>query len=211
MQTMLDATPFACILIDEELGIIDCNLTAVRLLEFDDKQDLISNYDKLFKAILGENLDLNNQNYRFQASIMDMRKKAYETGISEYRFTYKLRSGNLLPVQIRIERVGWDNGYRLVGYMQDLREIEAANQRTREAEALTQTMLNESPIASFVLDGRGRALDCNNEAVRLYGAESKDELIENFYEKYVASSEDVGGRGLDEIIAGTIDPARYRS
>ncbi len=61
-------------------------------------------------------------------------------------------------------------------------KIAAENKGRADADERTQTMLDATPLAASFWDADGNMLDCNMEAVRLFGLASKAEYIEHFYE-----------------------------
>lgn len=53
-------------------------------------------------------------------------------------------------------------------------------------------VLDELPIACFALDKNGKTVYCNNRAVVLYGADSKEELMANIHTKYAVDYQENG-------------------
>ncbi len=65
-------------------------------------------------------------------------------------------------------------------------ELKAARQAAvekgrAEADERSQIMLDATPLAASLWDKDGNMIDCNMETVRLFGIDSKEEYIENFY------------------------------
>ncbi len=58
----------------------------------------------------------------------------------------------------------------------------AVSAEDEEAEARTRTMLDATPLASSFWDRTGRMLDCNMEALRLFGLSKKSDYIEHFFD-----------------------------
>ncbi len=52
----------------------------------------------------------------------------------------------------------------------------------QEADERTQVMLDATPLAASFWDAEGNMLDCNMEAVRLFGLQEKADYMEHFYE-----------------------------
>jgi signal transduction histidine kinase/DNA-binding response OmpR family regulator len=52
--------------------------------------------------------------------------------------------------------------------------------KTREAEERTQIMIDEAPLCAIFWDKNLKLVDCNQEAVRVFGLTSKKEFIDNF-------------------------------
>ena len=60
--------------------------------------------------------------------------------------------------------------------------IAAENQGRADAEARAQAMLDATPLAASFWDMDGNMLDCNMEAVRLFGLSKKSDYIDHFYD-----------------------------
>ncbi len=61
-------------------------------------------------------------------------------------------------------------------------KIAAEKKGLAEAEERTQTMLDATPLAASFWDADGNMLDCNMEAVRLFGLTNKNDYIQHFYD-----------------------------
>ncbi len=61
-------------------------------------------------------------------------------------------------------------------------KIAAEDKGRADADARTQVMLDATPLAASFWDEKGNMLDCNMEAVRLFGLSQKADYMEHFYE-----------------------------
>ncbi|MDR1748929.1 MAG: response regulator [Spirochaetaceae bacterium] len=166
IQIMLDATPLACTFWDENLNIIDCNQESVRLYQLSSKQEYLAKFDSLFPEY--------QPNGRASAEYHTTQlRRALETGREVFEWLHVLPSGVQIPAEITLVRVEWLNSYRIVGYARDLREIKAADERN-------QIMLDATPLACIFLDKDCNYIDCNMEAVRLFGMKTKKEYLASF-------------------------------
>ena len=85
------------------------------------------------------------------------------------------------------------NTMRVVGMILDISQnvnlenelkeakIAAENKGLADVDERTQIMLDATPLAASFWDISGHLLDCNMEAVRLFGLNEKSEYIENYY------------------------------
>ncbi|MDL2205547.1 response regulator [Eubacteriales bacterium OttesenSCG-928-N13] len=189
-RLMLDATPFAFVLIDENLNMIDCNETAVSLLEYENKDDLLKNY---YKALLGTQPDGSDT----MELVARKRMQALETGGVQYKLFYTLPSGEMLPTEATLKGIMTNGRKLLAGYMRDLREIEQANERLKTAQEVSQSMLDHSPYAVFAINEEFEIFDCNKHAFQMYGVESKDDLLKHVFTKYSAEYQENGAASID--------------
>jgi diguanylate cyclase (GGDEF)-like protein len=114
---MLDATPFGCQIIDNNLITIDCNEAAVKLFGFGNKQEFIERW-----------VDSCNPEYQPDGQRSDekrfmLRKKAIEEGSCTFEWMHQTPDGTPLPAEITLTRVEYENTFVLIRYTRDLREI----------------------------------------------------------------------------------------
>jgi signal transduction histidine kinase/DNA-binding NarL/FixJ family response regulator/HPt (histidine-containing phosphotransfer) domain-containing protein len=125
-RVMLDATPLACILLEESGGAVDCNTEAVKLYETDSKENLIEHFDELMPECQPDGA----------LSVLKKRKligDAIESGYGCFEWEHLTLKGESLPTEITLVRVEWNNAYSIAAYIRDLRAIRAEEERTREA------------------------------------------------------------------------------
>ncbi|MDR1931881.1 MAG: PAS domain S-box protein, partial [Spirochaetales bacterium] len=67
-----------------------------------------------------------------------------------------------------------------LAYSINFAAVEAVQQKIREAEERSRAMLNAIPLACSLWDNHANILDCNQEALRMFGLSSKEE-----YRKYI--------------------------
>jgi PAS domain S-box-containing protein len=64
----------------------------------------------------------------------------------------------------------------------NLRTLKAAEAKTREADERARIMLDATPLACALTNRNYDCLDCNKEALKLFGVATKREYIEHFFE-----------------------------
>ena len=84
----------------------------------------------------------------------------------------------LIAVLIRVDRAK----NKLFEENQQKSMMLASMEKELEAEERTRLMLDTSPLCVCVFDREHRNIDCNQEAVKLFEAKSKQEYIERFWE-----------------------------
>ena len=57
----------------------------------------------------------------------------------------------------------------------------AQNEKLREADERTQIMINAAPLCAVFWDHNINLIDCNEEAVKMFGLSDKQDFINNFY------------------------------
>ena len=126
-KILLDKTPLCARLWDTDMKMIDCNEAAVKLFGFKDKQECLDRYSELYPEYQPDGL-----------RSLDKAKicidKAFTDGQHEFEWTYKMLDGTLMPSEVVLIRVEYEDGYAVAGYTSDLREKNAVMEEIRSAE-----------------------------------------------------------------------------
>ncbi|MDR0293652.1 MAG: response regulator [Oscillospiraceae bacterium] len=124
---MLDFTPLACTLRDENYRIADCNEEAVKLFGVKNKQE----FRERFSEMSPEYQPNGQLSSELAAQYL---KKAYEDGRYVFEWTHRTVDGTLFPAEITLVRAGLElSGYTTLGYTRDLREQKRMERELREA------------------------------------------------------------------------------
>jgi PAS domain S-box-containing protein len=195
-RVMMDATPMICSLMDTEGNILDCNEETVKILGLSGKSDFIDHLADFYPEYQA---DGEKSVDKFRGII----KTALETGSCRTEWMYHTASGEMLPVESITVRVPWKDGWRLLGYDRDLREIKAKETAAREAEERMQVMLDTMSFASFFMDDQGQVLDYNRRALELFACKEgqvfKDNFFKVFSPQYQLDGRPSREKGLEKI------------
>jgi diguanylate cyclase (GGDEF)-like protein/PAS domain S-box-containing protein len=167
-KLMLDSTPLCCQLWDSNLQTIDCNEAAVRLYGYKNKQEYI---ERFFMECLPE---YQPNGERSLEKAMMLVNKAFDEGRCVFEWMHQLPDGTPIPAEVTLVRVRHKEGFVVVGYTRDLREM-------REAEERIKLMLNATPLSCELWDKEARIIDCNEETVRFFGVQDKQEIIDQIF------------------------------
>ncbi|MDR2551001.1 MAG: PAS domain-containing protein [Desulfobulbus sp.] len=174
-RLMLDASPLVCGFWNERLETIDCNLEALRLFGLASKQEYLDHFIELSPKYQPDGtLSSDNALKKIQ--------QAFETGYQRFEWVHRTSGGELIPAEITLVRIKHDHKHIVVSYIRDLRELKASLAAMQEANERTQLMLDATPLCCTIWDERCQPIDCNLEAVRLFGLASKQEYLERFDE-----------------------------
>jgi signal transduction histidine kinase/DNA-binding response OmpR family regulator len=140
-QIMLNAVPLAVTMWDENLNVIDCSETAIRLLGFAGKQDLLDR----FLHFLPEYQPDGKRSYDRMAEYLGA---AFEKGRSHCEFAYLTTSGEPILFDASLFRMKYKGGFAVIAYCRDIREekkmeagILAAKKEADKANAAKGTFL----------------------------------------------------------------------
>jgi PAS domain S-box-containing protein len=172
---MLNSSPLACSLWDENGIMIDCNQEALELLKLEEKSAYINGF-------LNVNPEIQPDGEPTHKKAMRLIKAAFETGYQRFNWMYRTALGEDLPVETILRRIPWKGDYRLAAYSRDLREFIAAQNEKNEAEERTLAMLDATPLACTLWGENGLMLDCNQEVLELLGLKEKRDYLTRFFE-----------------------------
>jgi PAS domain S-box-containing protein len=170
---MLNSSPLACSLWDENGFMIDCNQEALTLLGLEDKAAYINGFFNVNPEFQPDG----EQTYKKAERLI---KAAFETGYQRFDWMYRTAQGEDLPVETILRRIPWKGDYRLAAYSRDLRDSIAAQNEKHEAEERMRQMLDTSPLICTMWDANLNLLDCNKEALRVFGVTDKKIFLKTF-------------------------------
>jgi signal transduction histidine kinase/DNA-binding NarL/FixJ family response regulator/HPt (histidine-containing phosphotransfer) domain-containing protein len=108
--------------------------------------------------------------------------KTMREGISSYNWEQKNIYGESIPFQVNTVRLKQMDGYTVISYAQDMREINAAIAKMHKTDEFTQVMFKAMPLACQLWKEDLQCVMCNDEAVRVYRAQDRQHFLENFFD-----------------------------
>jgi diguanylate cyclase (GGDEF)-like protein/PAS domain S-box-containing protein len=175
LQVIMDTSPMACIIWDENLNRVDCNVETVKLFEISKKEDFLSSFNDFSPDFQPDG----------QHSEMKANKKlqaALNGGYQIFEWTHKTANGALIPSEVTLVRVEAGNRKMIMSYVKDLREIKASEAQAEEANERAQMMFNAMPHGCVYWDKNANIIDCNNELFNMLDLPNKQESLDRFFE-----------------------------
>ena len=204
INDMLYSTPLPCIVWDENGDVAAYNVHAASI--FNIPGDLPADeFNKVFKSIqpvrqpggaLTEDMRL------------DVIRETIKNGISQ--MTVLLSNSEKKPIffTITTARISWLSGFRVIVYFNDITYDIAIQNEAKEAEERVKLMFNSNPMICIMRDDSDNIIDCNLEALNLFGVQSKAEFCRDFY-SYCPEYQPDGIRS-DEKLNEALEIARIR-
>ncbi|MDR3303146.1 MAG: transporter substrate-binding domain-containing protein, partial [Treponema sp.] len=127
-QAMLDSTPLAASLWNENGVMIDCNREALNLLGVKEKADYIEHFAELNPAVQPDGEATSDKASR-------LIKAAFDSGYQNFDWMYLTAAGDELPVETVLRRIPWKGGFHIAAYSRDLRDIHEKERAIKKAEA----------------------------------------------------------------------------
>jgi diguanylate cyclase (GGDEF)-like protein/PAS domain S-box-containing protein len=176
LQIMMDATPLACSIWDDNLNRIGCNLETVKLFRISKKEDFINNF-------MGLSPDFQPDGQHSELKASKKLKAALAEGYQVFEWIHKTMDGERFPAEITLVRLDSSGGRRMImNYIKDLREIRASEAQADEANERAQMMFNAMPHGCVYWDKNANIIDCNNELINMLGLPNKQEYLDRFFD-----------------------------
>ena len=169
-QLFFNASPMCIEIWDEKQNMVDCNQQTCDLFNVSSKEEYMERYDEF----LPERQPSGSLSKEVIARSLS---KALQEGYARREFMHRSEHGEPLPVETIIVRLKLRGKYMLVCYSHDLRPIKAATEKEREAEERIRLLLDATPMSICLYDTNLIPIDCNEEAVRMFGLSDKADFL----------------------------------
>jgi len=174
LRTIFDNIPMACHLRDASFNILDCNQACPDFFGLRDKQEFIDRFFDLSP-------ELQPCGKTTLERTVEVTREAYEKGRVRFEWLHIHSNGELIPAEVSLTRVRWQNGDYLLAVTRDLREAYKLRDAESSVRQRLQLMLDSSPMACTIYDEQLNILEANREIANLFGINDKREFMNNFY------------------------------
>ncbi len=174
-RVMLDTTPLCANFWNKNFENIDCNLEAPKLFELKDKQEYLDNFFDLSPEY--------QPNGRPSSELaLEKITTAFADGYCRFEWLHQKLNGEPMPCEITLIRQEYHSDHIVIGYTRDLREIKLSEAKAKDAEDRARVMLDTTPLSLSFWNKHFENIDCNLEAVKLFGLEKKQDYLDRFFE-----------------------------
>ncbi|MCL2222631.1 MAG: response regulator [Oscillospiraceae bacterium] len=173
---ILETTPWAVILYDNELNPIDCNNQALELFNYSDKESFLPDiYARAAdEQINGENGDVYTKNHL---------QKALRDGYAQLsEFPLSREDGSVDMLELTFIRVRYGASFALLQYISDITEKIEAEKRESEALHSQRVMYDSIPIPASLWNERIEIIDCNQAMLDFLQTPNKEDVLSRFFE-----------------------------
>ncbi|MBE1236942.1 response regulator [Phaeovibrio sulfidiphilus] len=173
VQDLFDASPLTCTLYDLNRVPIDCNLEAVRLFGMASKEEYLRTIVSYMPVLQPDGTDSQE---RWRSFFREVLKRGHQV----IRWQHLTRDGAPIMLELTGLRIRIGEDERLVCYSRDLTPEARNNEKLNAAEERTRAMLDATPLACTLFDENCSPIDCNLEAVRIFGLRSRIDYLRRF-------------------------------
>jgi len=132
LQAMLDSSPLACSIFDENFDVLEVNQEMLKLFDLADKREYLGRYFD-FSPKYQPDGQLSRE------KMMEKARLSIRTGRAHFEWMYRTPDGKSIPCEMTVVRMAIDGKDLLIGYARDLREINAAAFMVKQLEKLAFT------------------------------------------------------------------------
>ncbi|MCL1904343.1 MAG: ATP-binding protein [Oscillospiraceae bacterium] len=141
-KIILDSTPLACNLWNENGSVFDCNEEALKVFEMD-KKEYMDNFLKIAPVLQPDGENTVTKTKR-------LLKEVFETGeTAVFEWMCQKIDGTLIPMEVTLIRINYGNEYAAVSFCRDLREYK---EFIHEIEYRDHLLISANRIAEILLD-----------------------------------------------------------
>jgi PAS domain S-box-containing protein len=172
---MVDATPLGITMWDENVNLIDFNYEAARAIGIYNKQEFREKFAQTVPEYQPDGT-------KSTEKLVEFISATFKEGSAHTDWCHNTVDGEPILFESTAVRLKHKDKPVVVIYCRDMREINAAIAKMREADESTQVLFDTTPLSCFMIDNANRVLECNQEIVRLFGLSGKKEYTDRFFD-----------------------------
>ena len=160
MKLMLDGTPLICILRNDRLEVIDCNKEALNIFGFEQVSDFIREFNKFYPEFQPDGSKSVERLQQLFTLLDD------ETNSIKFEWTFHLKSGELLPVDVTLVRISWKDSHLYLSYSRDLRKFKNNERKMLESIELNRALELQKEKAQAASEAKTQFLSSMSHEIR---------------------------------------------
>ena len=192
IDDMLHSTFLPCMVWDENGNVISYNNELLSVFKY----PIDASFNNLNDIFLDIDPEFQPDGKKTKDFRRDFINDVLKNGFSRVAARLIKKDGTPVYFSISAARISWHFDNRLILYFHDLTAIKEREAEAIEAEERVRIMLDSTPMVCILRDDKFRALDCNQEALKIFEVNDKKDLINNFISFYPEFQPD-GSRSLD--------------
>ena len=177
LNDMLHSSTLACLVFDETGRIVAFNKESTHVFGLPENLSPEA-FNNLYSSIEPEYQPDGNKT---EAIRMELLQEASTQGFAQIITRLAKIDGTPIFININVARITWVTGYRLIAYLHDMTELMAKEVEAKEAHERIRLMLDATPLCCYFFDEESKLIECNQEALNLFGVTDKQIYLDNFY------------------------------
>ncbi|MDR2953313.1 MAG: diguanylate cyclase [Treponema sp.] len=193
-QAMIDGMPVGLTTFSEDLKPFDCNKIILNMFGVNKKKEYLDNFFDFSPEYQPDGRKSLDKAIEIMRRAMNGEKQILE-------WTHRSAQGEFIPCELALMRVRHKGKYIGMGYLYDLRNIRKMQQDVAEAEERASAITEASPIAYVLFNENLSPIDCNSEAIWLFGCADKQHFLENYWVRFMPELQPDGQKSLKKAKA----------
>ncbi|MDR2729564.1 MAG: GAF domain-containing protein, partial [Treponema sp.] len=189
-RAIIDASPLGFTIFDENIRVIDCNDFTLNALRTTKEYYLEHFYE--FSP------EYQNDGVKTIDKVAEVVKRALDGERLVLEWQNCTSIGEIIPYEVTLVRTVYNGKYVVMGYQYDLRSIKEMEKEIADAEKLTRSILDASPIGVIIFDENMCAVDCNEAALKIFGT-TKKYYLDHFHE-FSPEYQSDGRKSEDKVV-----------
>lgn len=172
INLLVNSMPFASCIFDDSGKVIGCNTKLIELLDIPNKEEFIHNFARYFA-----------KEQAHQAVTTFIREKntyLQKNNIAKFKWVFLDIMENPVPCVVTAIYFHFRNKNYYIYYAFNSQKELEMQAKIKEQEERIQIMLDSTPLCCTIWDENYALIDCNQECLRFFNFDSKQNFIENF-------------------------------
>lgn len=141
-RSMFDASPFASILFDDQLRLVDCNEASVRYFGFGSREELIESSEAFMRSCVPMVDPIGTR----PQTLEDRLRIAAQHGSDSFETMLHLDDGRQIPLNIALKRVEFSGSYFIALFHTDISDLKETQVELRRHEQLLHAINQVSAL-----------------------------------------------------------------
>lgn len=195
-KCLFENTAFGAWILTPEGVFIDCNSRMMEIAGATKKEQILNLTPADFSPTYQPDGSLSTEKAKRMVQI------ALEKGQHDFDWLHKRLDGRTIWARISLTKMSVEGKDLIQSIVQDIDQEKKFQIRLAESEASYKALFENSSFATWILDSDGKFTDCNNRALEIVRAESKELLLQKTPQVISALYQPDGkpsAEGLEEV------------
>lgn len=197
IKLLLDASPLFVSLWNKDFENIECNQEALNLFKVEDRNMYLEHFYELSPEVQPDGTKTTEK-------IKEVLERAFEDGRYMFEWMHCTPEGELIPSEVTLIRLMYQNEYVVAGYTRDLRPQIEAQRSAEESSRRVNAIVRSLPLSSMFWGSDGELIECNKQTAKMFEVADEEEVKAHYYSCLLPQLQPDGRKSaekLAEIIA----------